>query len=136
MESNWGTRGQGWERFSTPFLVYLNILPPACIMCVLSHTVMSTSLQPHGLQPSRLLCPQDFPGKSAGMGCHFLLQRIFPTQGLNPGLPQCRQTLYRLSHQGNPWLGTITNVCFVCLVEDFGLGFLFFSHSPQIMTVA
>ena len=33
-------------------------------------------------------------------GCHALLQGIFPTQGLNPGLPHCRQTLYRLSHQG------------------------------------
>ena len=32
------------------------------------------------------------------MGCHFLLQEIFPTQGLNPGLPHCRQTLYCLSH--------------------------------------
>ena len=32
------------------------------------------------------------------MGCRFLLQRIFPTQGLNPGLPHCRQTLYRPSH--------------------------------------
>ena len=47
-----------------------------------------------------LLCPWDFPGKSTGVGCHFLLQRIFPTQGLNPGLPHCRQTLYHLSHQG------------------------------------
>ena len=45
------------------------------------------------------LCPWDFPGKSTGMGCHFLLQGIFPTQGLNPGLPHCRQTLYHLSHQ-------------------------------------
>ena len=35
-------------------------------------------------------------------GCHFLLQGIFPTQGSNPGLPHCRQTLYRLSHQGSP----------------------------------
>ena len=35
------------------------------------------------------------------MGCHFLLQGIFPTQGLNPGLPHCRQTIYRLSHQGS-----------------------------------
>ena len=32
------------------------------------------------------------------MGCHFLLQGIFPTQGLNPGLPHCRQTLYPLIH--------------------------------------
>jgi len=35
-----------------------------------------------------------FPGKNARMNCHFLLQGIFPTQGLNPGLPHCRQTLY------------------------------------------
>ena len=40
-----------------------------------------------------------FPGKSTGVGCHFLLQGIFLTQGLNPGLPHCRQTLYCLSHQ-------------------------------------
>ena len=48
-----------------------------------------------------LLPPWDFPGKSTGVGCHFLLQKIFPTQGSNPGLPCCRQTLYRLSHQGS-----------------------------------
>ena len=36
------------------------------------------------------------------MGCHFLLQGIFPTQGLNPGLQHCRQILYHLSHQGSP----------------------------------
>ena len=43
----------------------------------------------------------DFPGKNTGVGCHFLLQEIFLTQGLNPGLPHCRQTLYHLSHQGS-----------------------------------
>ena len=36
--------------------------------------------------------------------CHFLLQRIFPTQGSNPGLPYCRQMLYHLNHQGSPSL--------------------------------
>ena len=41
-----------------------------------------------------------FPGKNTGMGCHFLLQEIFPTQGLNPSLLHCRQALYCLSHQG------------------------------------
>ena len=50
--------------------------------------------------PTRLLCPWDFPDKSTGVGCHFLLQEIFPTQELNPGLLHCRQTLYPLSHQG------------------------------------
>ena len=39
------------------------------------------------------------PGKNAGVGCHALLQWIFLTQGLNPGLPHCRQILYHLSHQ-------------------------------------
>ena len=43
-----------------------------------------------------------FPGKSTGVGCHFLLQGIFPTHGLNPVLLHCRQTLYPLSHQGIP----------------------------------
>ena len=38
------------------------------------------------------------------MGCHFLLQGVFPTQGLNPGLLHCRQTLYHLSHQGSSQL--------------------------------
>ena len=37
----------------------------------------------YGLKPSRLLCPWDFPGKNIGVGCHFLLQGIFPTQGSN-----------------------------------------------------
>ena len=36
------------------------------------------------------------------MAYHFLLQEIFPTQGLNPGLPHCRQRFYRLRHQGSP----------------------------------
>ena len=49
----------------------------------------------------RLLHPWDFLGKSTEVGCHFLLQGIFPTQGSNPGLPHCRQMLYCLSHQGS-----------------------------------
>ena len=53
---------------------------------VLSHSVVFDSLQPHKLQPTRLLCPWDSPGKNTGMCCHSLLQGIFPTQELNPGL--------------------------------------------------
>ena len=45
----------------------------------------------------RLLCPWDFPGKNTGVGCHALLQGIFPTQGSNPCLLHCRQVLYQLS---------------------------------------
>ena len=55
-------------------------------MCVLSCLLVSNSLQPHGLLPIRLLCLWDSPGKNTGVGCHFLLQGIFPTQGLNPCL--------------------------------------------------
>ena len=60
-----------------------------------SHSVMSDSL------PTRLLRPWGFPGNSTGVGCHFLFQGIFPTQGSNPGLLHCRQTLCHLSHQGS-----------------------------------
>ena len=55
-----------------------------------SHSVMSDSLQPHGLQPARLLCQQDSPGKNTAVGCHSLLQGVFPTQGSNPSLLHCR----------------------------------------------
>ena len=44
----------------------------------------------------------DSPSKNTGVGCHALLQGIFLTQGLNPGLPHCRWILYHLSHQGSP----------------------------------
>ena len=53
----------------------------------------------HRRQPTRLLCPWDFPGNSTGVDCHFLLQGIFPTQGLNLGLLHYRQILYCLSHK-------------------------------------
>ena len=52
------------------------------------------------LQPARLLCPWHTPGKNTGMGCHFLLQGIFPTQETNPGLLHCWQ---RLLPSGRPW---------------------------------
>ena len=52
--------------------------------------------------PARLLCLQNSPGKNSEVSCHALLQGIFLTQGLNLGLPHCRQFLYLLSHQGSP----------------------------------
>ena len=51
--------------------------------------------------PTTLLRPWDFPSKNTGVGCHRLLQTIFLTQGSNPGLLHCRQTLYCLSYQGS-----------------------------------
>ena len=64
-----------------------------------SHLVVSDS--------ARLLCPWDFPGKNTGVGCHFLLQGIFPTQRLNPGLLHCRLILYHLSHQWSAFVHLI-----------------------------
>ena len=60
---------------------------------------MSDSLRPHG--PARLLCPRDFPGKDTGVGCHFLLQGIFLTQGSNPRTLHWQADSLLLSHQGN-----------------------------------
>ena len=51
------------------------------IVCVCAQ--LHPTLQPTGLQPASLLCPWDSPGKNTGVGCHVLLQGIFPTQGLN-----------------------------------------------------
>ena len=45
-----------------------------------------TLCDPMDLQPARLLCPRGFSGRDSGVGCHFLLQGIFPTQGSNLGL--------------------------------------------------
>ena len=57
-----------------------------------SHSVVSYSLQPHGLYS-----PCNSPGQNTGIGSSSLLQGIFPTQGSNPGLPHCRHILYQLS---------------------------------------
>ena len=56
----------------------------------------------------------DSPGKDTGVGCHALLQGIFPTQGLNPGLQHCRRILYHLSYQGSP---VYMYVCLFVLFE-------------------
>ena len=69
-----------------------------------SHSVVSDSLQPDGLYST-----WNSPGQNTGVGRLCLLQGIFPTQGLNPGLPHCRWILYQLSHKGRTrtleWVG-------------------------------
>ena len=56
----------------------------------------------NSLWPHELYSPWNSPGQSTGVGSHSLFQVIFPTQGLNPGLPRCRQILYQLSQEGSP----------------------------------
>ena len=55
-----------------------------CVCVCERRSVVPDSLQPHGLWPASLLCPWNSPGKNTGVGCHSLLQTIFPAQGLNP----------------------------------------------------
>ena len=62
-----------------------------------------------------------FLGKNTGMGCRFLLQGIFPTQGSNSGLLHCRWILYRLRHQGSPFVYPTTNLGFNCLFNKIDL---------------
>ena len=62
----------------------------AVMCCTCPVTQLCPTLRPRGLQPARLLRPWDSPGKNTRVGCHALLQGIFPTQGSNPGLPHCR----------------------------------------------
>ena len=76
--------------------------PSANSACVLRRVRL---FDPHGLQPPRLHCPWNFPGKNTGVGCHFLLQGILLTQGSNPRLLcllRWRVDSLPLSHLGNP----------------------------------
>ena len=112
----------------TPFICFAR--PEPCSLLgskseSVSCSVASDLLQPHGLQPARLLCPWDFAGKNTGVSCHILLQRIFLTQGLNPGLPYCRLILYHLSYQGSPLVNTLVTSSLVSVYMDFILFCLF-----------
>ena len=66
-----------------------------------SHSVVTNSLQHYGLQPTRLLCLWDFPGKNTGVGCHFLRHGISQTQGSNPCLLHWQADSLPLSHLGS-----------------------------------
>ena len=125
----------GWEKLQPlPLLLPVPILKYSAVRVnlqwqslriilagrMLSRLVISDSSQPHGLQPTRFLCPWSFPGKNTGVGCHFPLQGIFLTNRLNPCL---LSLLYwwvdslPLSYQGsscrrNSWSVHFWNSCF------------------------
>ena len=71
-------------------LVSPNKASPECsssFLRMLSRSAMSDSLWPHGLWPSRFLCPENFPGKNTRVDCHFLLPGDFPNPGIDPTSP-------------------------------------------------
>ena len=84
---------------------------PLCC-AVLSRSVVSNFLQPHGLEPSKLLCPWNSPGKNTGLSSLSFFQGIFLTQELNQGLLHCRKIFNQLSYQ---W--STCNATVLCLVS-------------------
>ena len=90
--------GQHWEPCLAVWLVPISVYCPEHTPGESeSHSVMSDSLQPH-----ELYSPWNSLGQNIGLGSLSIFQGIFPTQGLNPGLPHCRWILYQLSHRGIP----------------------------------
>ena len=80
-------------------VIQLHLHTCVCV-CVLSRSVVPESVNPWAVT-TRLLCSWDSSGRNTGVGCHFLLQGIFPTQGLNSGLRHCVWIIYLLNHQGS-----------------------------------
>ena len=85
------SRGRAWC-----FPAKSPILSHICVRAPL--LVPSNPVQRYGLQPTRLLCPWDFPGKNTGVDCHFFLHGIFPTQGSNPCFLHWWADSFQLSH--------------------------------------
>ena len=96
--------------------------------------------------PARLLCPWNSPGKNTVLGCHFLLQGIFSTQGSNPGLLHCRQ-IFLLSEPPGKWirrtifpyhlapdkgLGMVTGGLSLCVHHVISLGKARRQSSPNL----
>ena len=79
-----------------------NIILFVVVIIVLVPKSCPTPLWSHGPELSRLLCPWDSPGKTTSVGCHFLLQGIFLTQGSNPHLLHWQLDSLPLSDQGSP----------------------------------
>ena len=99
---------------------------------VLSCSARPNSMWPHRLQPSRLLSPWNFPGKDTGVGCHFLLQGIFLTQGLSSILLHWQADSLPLSHLGST-LDMDGWALFCQFEQKFpGLCVFFFCNFPQI----
>ena len=101
----WVTMEQNLKinRYTSLYMcLYLHAYLYIC-SAVLSHSQSCLTLwDPLDCSSPGSSVPEDSPGKNIEVGCHFLLQGIFPTQVCNPGLLYYRGILYHLSHQGSP----------------------------------
>ena len=71
--------------------------PSVCVSC----SIMSDPLRPHGLWPTRFLCPWNPLGKNTGADCHFLLQGNLPDPGIEAVSPAWQVDSLSLSHLGS-----------------------------------
>ena len=81
--------------------MYLKVSLSTCVcaLCLVTQ-LCPTVCDPTDCSPPGSSVHRDSPRKNTGVGCHALLQGIFPAQGANPGLEHHRQILYHLSYQG------------------------------------
>ena len=107
---------------------------------LLSWQVVSDSFGTLWTVPARLLCPQDFLDKNTGVGCHFLCQGIFPTQGwnlqpLSPALADgsfTTSTTWEAPHRGEPLsIGSQTGECLLNLLPETGQCFFYVLYSSE-----
>ena len=94
-----------------------------CSMLYLVAQSCPTLCDPMDCSPPGSSVHGDFPGKNTGVGSLSLLQRIFPTQGLNPGLPHCRRILYCLNQQESPfrWIKALILIKSKSILSVFSL---------------
>ena len=106
------------------------------IFLLFSRSVTSSSLQPHGPQPSSLLYPWYFPGKNTEVGCHVLLQGIFLTQGSNLSLLLWQVDSLPLSHQESiiSWHENHSQCPYFCKSVSLLEGFQFFRKVITLMS--
>ena len=98
---SWWERNRLWEDDEFSFGQAEFEVPEECMLCLVAQSC-PTLCDPMDCGPPGSPVHGDPPGKNTGVGCQALLHGIFPTQGWNPGLPNCMQILYHLSHQGSP----------------------------------
>ena len=91
--------------WQTLILNYFRYFILAIVLCLVTQCLSVWLCNPMDCSPPGSFVHADCPGKNTGVGYHALLQGIFPIQGLNPGLPHCRQILFSLSHEWSPAIG-------------------------------
>ena len=103
LTESWTLQLEGWRQRSVEvtrpavFQSVLCYLVALCCGCLIAQSCL-TLCDPMACSPPGFSVHGHFPGKNTGVGCHALLQGIFPTQGSKSGLPHCKWILHLLSH--------------------------------------